>query len=110
MGQIPRRSNILNITNALPCVVEIDINPGYVTDDFVRLTDLNGAMPTPRGVDPLNNKRWKITMITDLTFSLKYPVTDLPVDSTNFPPYINGGYCNLVGRNFNFLNDGEING
>lgn len=105
MGQTPRRANILNISNALPCVVEIDVNPGYVTNDFVRLTDLNGAMPNPRGVDPLNNYRWKIVLLTDTTFSLRYPVTNLPVDSTNFIPYVEGGFCNLVNDEFEYLND-----
>lgn len=105
MGQTPRRSNILSITNAFPCVVEIDVNPGYVTNDFVRLTDLNGAMPVNRGVDPLNNYRWKITLLTDTTFSLKYPVSNLPVDSTNFSPYVEGGFCNLVNDDFEYLND-----
>lgn len=105
MGQQSRRANVLSITNALPCVVEIDVNPDYVTGDFIRLTDLNGAMPNPRGVDPLNNYRWKITLLSDTTFSLKYPVTDLPVDSTNFPPYVEGGFCNLVNENFVYLND-----
>ncbi len=108
MGQTPRRSNILGITNSLPCVVTIDVNPGYVTGNFVRLTDLNGAMPIPRGEDPLNNYRWKIVLLTDTTFSLKHPVTDVPVDSTNFPPYVTGGYCNLVDDNFFYHNpDGD---
>ncbi len=100
MGQTPRRANILGITNANPCVVTIDVNPGYVTGNFVRLTDLNGAMPIPRGEDPLNNYRWMIILLTDTTFSLKHPVTERPVDSTNFPPYVEGGYCNLVDTNF----------
>lgn len=110
MGQIPRRSNILGITNALPCVVTIDVNPGYVTNNFVRLTDLNGAMPIPRGEDPLNNYRWKIVLLTDTSFYLKHPVTGLPVDSTNFPPYVTGGYCNLVEDNFFYYNDEANNG
>jgi hypothetical protein len=104
------QSNILSISNSNPCVVEIDVNPGYVTNDFVRLTDLNGAMPNPRGQDPLNNYRWKITMITDTTFFIKYPVTDLPVDSTNYTPYVEGGFCNLIQTNFEYLNDGDNNG
>jgi len=69
------------------------------------MPDLNGCMPVPRGEDPLNNYRWKIVLLTDTTFSLKYPVTDLPVDSTGFPPYVSGGYCNLVNREFEYLND-----
>jgi len=108
-GQIPMRANIVSITNALPCVIEIDVNPGYVTNDFIRLTDLNGAKVTspaaPRGMDPLNNFRWKITLLSDTTFFLRHPVTDEKVDSTNFPPYVAGGYCNLVNPTFNYYGD-----
>ena len=107
MGQIPKRSNILSISNALPCVVEIDINPGYHTNDFVRITDLNGAMPISRGEDEINNGRWKITLLSDTIFSLKHPVTNEPVDSTNFPPYITGGYCNLIQTNFVYHGEDE---
>ena len=110
MGQVPYRANITGITNAFPCVVTIDENPGYSTDDFVRLTDLNGAMPTPRGEDPLNNYRWQITLISDTSFYLRHPVTGRKVDSTNFPPYVEGGYCNLVTQNFEYLNDGDNSG
>lgn len=101
-GQTPHRANILSISNALPCVVETTEEHGYFTNDFVRLTDLNGAMPTPRGEDPLNNYRWQIIVTSNTTFTLKYPITHLPVDSTNFPPYVEGGYCNLIETEFNY--------
>jgi len=107
MGQIPFRSNILGITNALPCVVTIDVNPGYVTGNFVRLTDLNGAMPIPRGEDPLNNYRWKIVLTSPTTFSLRDPITNQDVDSTNFPPYVTGGSCNLVNFDFEYIDNGD---
>lgn len=97
------RANILNISNSLPCVVTIDVNPDYVTGNFVRLTNLNGGMPIPHGSDPLNNYRWKITMLTDLTFSLSHPVTGFPVDSTNFTPYVEGGFCNLINDNYVYV-------
>lgn len=102
-GQIPHRANITGITNANPCVVtvtEVLADEGFSSGDFVRLTDLNGCMPTPRGEDPLNNYRWKILITGDSTFSLKHPVTDVPVDSTNFTPYVEGGYCNLIETEF----------
>jgi len=102
IGQLPMRANVLGITNADPCVVTIDENPGYVTGDFVRLTDLNSSIPTLRGMDPLNNYRWKIVLQSDTTFYLKDPITDLPIDSTNFPPYVEGGYCNLVQNTYIF--------
>lgn len=101
-GQTPHRANILSITNAFPCVITTTEAHGYSTDDFIRLTDLNGAMPDPRGSDPLNNYRWQITVTATDTFSLKHPVTHEPVDSTNFPPYVEGGYCNLIETNFQY--------
>ena len=108
-GQTPKRANITGITNADPCVVTIDANPGYETGSFVRLTDLNGAKivspPAPRGMDPINNGRFKINLITNTTFSLKDPITEEYIDSTNYPPYISGGYCNLV--NHEFIYNGE---
>lgn len=110
MGQIPQRANIVSITNSLPCQVTTDEEHGYATGDFVRLTDLNGAMPTPRGEDPLNNYRFKIVVTAVDTFYLKYPVTDLKVDSTAFPPYVTGGFCNLIARNFIYYNDEDNNG
>lgn len=101
-GQTPHRANITSITNALPCAVTTTEEHGYSTDDFVRLTDLNGAMPIPRGQDPLNNYRWQIIVTSTTSFTLKHPVTHEPVDSTNFPPYVEGGYCNLIENNFQY--------
>jgi hypothetical protein len=101
-GQAAARTDISNITNANPCEITTTTDHGYSTGDFVRLTDLNGAMPIPRGEDPLNNYRWKIIVTGDTTFTLKHPVTDLPVDSTNFPPYVEGGFCNLIQTNFTY--------
>lgn len=99
-GQIPHRCDILSISNALPCKIVTTTEHGYVTGDFVRLTDLNGAMPVPRGEDPLNNYRWEIVVTGVDEFTIKYPITHLPVDSTGFPPYVEGGYCNLIETTF----------
>ena len=107
MGQIPHRADILGITNALPCEVTTTEEHGYSTHDFVRLTDLNGCMPTPRGEDPLNNYRFRIIVTGVDTFTLQYPVTHRPVDSTNYPPYVTGGYCNLIETNFFYHGDDE---
>lgn len=105
MGQTPRRATITNISNALPCEVTTTEEHGYATEDFVRLTNLNGVMPIPHGSDPLNNYRWKI-VVTDIDkFTLKYPITNKPVDSTYFTPYATGGYCNLIESNFIYNND-----
>lgn len=106
-GQTPHRADILSISNALPCAVETTEEHGYSTNDFVRLTDLNGSMPTPRGEDPLNNYRWQIIVTGNTTFTLKHPVTHKPVDSTNFTPYVEGGYCNLIETEFFYHGEDE---
>lgn len=110
MGQIPRRADILNITNALPCAVTTTEDHGYFTFDFVRLTDLNGAMPISRGEDPLNNYRFRIIVTGLDSFTLQDPITYKPIDSTNYPPYVTGGFCNLISRDFNYVNDGDDDG
>lgn len=107
MGQTPHRANIINITNALPCVVTTEEEHGFDTNDFVRFTNLNGAMPIPRGMDELNNYRFKIVVTGVDEFYLKDPITDEPVDSTNFPPYVTGGFCNLVETEFFYHGDDE---
>ena len=110
MGQIPRRAYIINITNSNPCSIQTEGAHGFPSYDFVRLTNLNGAMPLPHGSDPLNNYRFRIIVTGTDTFTLQYPVTHQPVDSTNFPPYIIGGFCNLIARDFIYYNDGDNNG
>lgn len=107
MGQTPHRANIISITNALPCAIETDGEHGYETFDFVRLTDLNGAMPVPRGEDPLNNYRFRIVVTGLDSFTLQDPITYKPIDSTNYPPYVTGGYCNLIETSFVYHNDDE---
>jgi len=110
MGQIPRRADISDITNELPCVVTTVEDHEYSNYDFVRLTDLNGAMPVARGEDPLNNYKFRIIVTGSTTFYLQDPITFKPIDSTNYPPYVEGGYCNLVEQNFTYYNDEENNG
>lgn len=110
MGQIPKRSNISAITNAKPCQVTTDIPHEYSTGIFVRLTDLNGAMPVPRGEDPLNNYRFKIIVTGDTTFNIYDPITDEAIDSTNYPPYVEGGYCNEIATTFFYHGDNEEDG
>lgn len=102
IGQITERVNILDITNALPCEVTTDGEHGFANKSFVRLTDLNGSMPVPRGEDPLNNYKFRI-IVTDVDkFTLQHPITFEPVDSTNYTPYVTGGSCNLVQTTFIF--------
>lgn len=96
IGQLPHRAFIANVTNSLPCKVYTTEEHGYVTGDFVRITDLNSYMPIPRGEDPINNYRFKIIVTGDDEFDLYDPITFVPIDSTNFPPYVEGGNVNLI--------------
>lgn len=100
MGQTAHRANISAMTNALPCAITTSAAHGYSTHDFIRLTDLNGSMPTERGMDEVNNYKYRIIVTGDTTFTLQDPITFDPIDSTTFPPYVTGGYCNLVETSF----------
>lgn len=102
MGQTPHRANITAISNAVRCEVTTDEEHGYSSGDFVRLTDLNGAMPTPRGEDPLNNYRFRIIVTGVTTFTLQDPITHDYIDSTNYTPYVEGGYCNLITQTYEY--------
>jgi hypothetical protein len=106
-GQSSHRADISGISNALPCVVETTEEHGYSSGAFVRLTNLNGAMPTPRGQDPLNNHRYRIVVTGVDEFYIKDPITDEPIDSSSYPPYVEGGYCNLIETNFTYHGDDE---
>lgn len=99
-GQIPRRAEIEGISQALPCVVTTIEDHGYTTFDFVRLTNLGAVFINPGliqyGMDELNNNRYRI-IVTDVDkFSLQDPITFEPIDSRPFPPYNQGGKCNLI--------------
>lgn len=102
IGQLTERIPIVNITNGLPCEVTTESAHGFPNKSFVRLTDLNGAMPIPRGEDELNNGKFRIILTSDVSFKLQDPITYLPIDSTTFPPYVSGGSCNLVQPDFIF--------
>lgn len=104
-GQETQRADISNITNADPCIVTTDSDHGFSTLDQVRLTGLNGMMPTPRGVDPLNNYRFEIVVTSGTQFSLKNPITHLNIDSTAFPPYVEGGSANVIATSFVYEGD-----
>jgi len=104
-GQTPHRSDILNITNALPCEVQTTAEHGYSTLDFVRLTNLNGMIPVPRGVPQLNDNKYRIIVTGLDTFTLQDPITYEPIDSRPYPPYVEGGYCNRIATDFFYNGD-----
>lgn len=102
IGQLTDRAAIIDISNSLPCEVTTDGAHFFPNKSFVRLTDLNGAMPVPRGEDPLNNYKFRIIVSDVDKFYLQDPITFLPIDSTSFPPYVTGGSANLVQSVFIF--------
>jgi hypothetical protein len=100
IGQLTERVDILDISNSFPCLVTTDGLHGFPNKSFVRLTGLNGAMPIARGEDELNNKKFRIFVTSEDTFLLQDPITFKYIDSSNFPPYVEGGSCNLVQQTY----------
>lgn len=86
---------ISGITAADPCVVTTSTAHGFQTNQIVRITDLGGDIPTPRGMNQLNNNRYGIVVLTTTTFSLKDPITGEPIDSTSYTAYVTGGQVTL---------------
>jgi len=106
IGQLPHRAEILSVSLSDPCVITTTEAHGFSTFDFIRLTNLNGMMPVPQhGADQLNNNRYRIIVIGDDAFKLQDPITFEDIDSTNFPPYTEGGKVNLVENTFFFYGE-----
>lgn len=93
-GQASAHATISNITQADPCVITHSAYT-FQTNQIVRLTDLGSDMPTLRGMDQLNNNRYKIVVLGATTFSLKDVITGEPIDSTAFTAYVTGGRITL---------------
>jgi hypothetical protein len=100
IGQLTDRADITDITNSLPCEITTDGPHLFPNKSFVRLTGLNGMMPVKRGEDQLNNKKFRIIVTAEDKFTLQDAITFLPIDSTTFPPYVEGGSANLVQTTF----------
>jgi hypothetical protein len=94
-GVASGRSLISAVTQADPCVITTTAVHGYQTNQIVRITDLGSDMPTDRGMDQLNNNRYKITVLSTTTFSLKDPVTGEDIDSSAYTAWVSGGRVEL---------------
>ncbi len=94
-GQESSQKLIDAISQADPCVVSTSTAHGFQTNQIVRITDLGSDMPTARGMDQLNNNRYKIVVIDSDDFSLKDVITGEPIDSTAFTAYVSGGRVTL---------------
>ena len=99
------RAEVNGVTNSPQCeVTTIDPHP-FITGQEVRFTDLNGMIKTPpgvRGMDQINNYRFKVITTGDTTFKIVDPITNKYVDSTNFVPWIQGGNITLVTQQFTY--------
>lgn len=89
-GQASMHATISGITAADPVVVTHSAYT-FQTNQIVRITDLGSDMPTPRGMEQLNNNRYRIVVLSSTTFSLKDVITGEPVDGTSFTAYVSGG-------------------
>lgn len=93
-GQTSLHTTISAISQADPCSVTHGTYT-FQTNQIVRFTDLGSDMPTARGMNQLNNNRYKIVVTGATTFTLKDVVTGEPVDSTAFTAYVSGGRITL---------------
>ena len=95
-GQASMHATISGITQADPCVITHSAYT-FQTNQVVRLTDLGEVGPgvTGHGMDELNNKRYRIVVLTATTFSLKDVITGEPIDSSAFVAYVAGGKITL---------------
>lgn len=98
-GPTAYRASISGVTAADPCVITTGTH-GYSTGQIVRITDLgpSGPVATDRGMDELNNNRYKIVVINATSFSLQDPVSGDAIDSTSFVAYVSGGNVVLETR------------
>lgn len=97
-GVTPYRAEIAGITQGKPCVVTTAAAHGYQTGQIVRFTDLGRSMPTARGMGQLDGNKYKIVVIDTTSFSLWDLITDEPIDSTDFDPWVSSGRVNLTTR------------
>jgi len=90
------------VTAADPCVVTTTAVHGLTTGQMVRITDLGNDMPTERGMEQINNKRFKVIVLSTTTFSLQDPITGLDIDSTLYTAWVAGGRVTLVSRDISY--------
>ena len=111
-GQEARRQDISAISQAVQCQVTTAAVHGYSTGNLVRFTDLTTYYKydsvtkprtrTKRGMHPVNNNRYEIVVDSTTTFLLKDPISHDWIDSTDYPVYVDGGYCNFIATEFEY--------
>ena len=106
-GATETKATISGITSADPCVITHSAFT-FQTNQVVRLTDLGTvAGATDRGMDELNNNRYRIVVINSTTFSLKDPINGDAIDSSAFVTYVSGGRIALE-THVNQLNNPQV--
>ncbi len=94
-GQATSHATISAITQADPGVVTHSAY-AFQTNQIVRLTDLGQVTPVlNRGMGALNNNRYRLTVLSPTTFSLKDVITGEPIDTTAMTAYVSGGIITL---------------
>lgn len=89
-GQASAHATISGITQADPCVITHSAYT-FQTNQIVRLTNLGNCGAVDHGMAELNNKRYRIVVLSSTTFSLLDVITGEPIDSTGFDAYVSGG-------------------
>lgn len=96
-GQSSSFANISAVSQADPCVVTTSSAHGFQTNQIVMITDLGnvGSGVAARGMNQLNNNRYRIVVVDSTSFSLKDINTDEAIDSSSFTAYVSGGRVTL---------------
>lgn len=91
-GVASSHATITGISQADPCVVTHSTFT-FQTNQVVMLTDLGPIGPdvASHGMGQLNNKRFRIVVLSATTFSLKDVITGEPINSTAFTAWVSGG-------------------
>jgi hypothetical protein len=94
-GVSASQATISGITAADPGVITHSAFT-FQTGQIVRFTDLGTVGDaTDRGMDELNNNRYRIVVINSTTFSLQDVISGEAIDTTNFVAYVSGGRVTL---------------
>jgi hypothetical protein len=105
-GVTDYKFDISAVSAADPCEVTTSASHGYSTGQLVRITDLGDVGPNAaaRGMQEINNLRFKIVVTAATTFTLQDPISGDDIDSTAYTAYVSGGRVTLESR---ALNDPE---
>jgi hypothetical protein len=104
LGVATSHKLIAGVSQANPCVVTTTAAHGYITNQIVRISDLGSDMPTARGMEQINNLRFKIVVIDSTSFSLKDVVSGEAINSTSYTAWVAGGRVTLESHSLTLNN------